>query len=474
MSKTDSDDDFTEFAGTVFWPRGTADLTDTTRCPACHSQLHSPVCSNCALDLRHPAAALLLTASTDAAASLSHRTALIGRIRFDVAEAQAQAADLVASRAPLAASVPESAPVSVPVAMRMPPPAAQAPAPALTPRAQRPPSAPGAGATVSVPGAPRRSSVQILLLLVGVTLVSVAAIFFLTVAWIYAGLEVRSAIIALITAAALVTAGVLRRKRLVATAEGIGALAVVLVLLDAWALRQNDLFGLASADGPAYWGVTLVSCTVLFLFWHAVSGLRVASVAGFAAAAPGLGLLAAGLAAGQDGTTRLFVGLLGAAVGALLHPLTLPRGTADGSTGARPGPTSTTPAAPVPHRFWPAVDRVPERAAILVLGGMALVGAALTATVVAPDSTLAPLVTLGAVTVAALLHQLPFVQRATPGSAYAAFASGCAALTALALTAITPLVAYRADNLTLALTVPILVAVSIPLAVEVYARRRSA
>ncbi|TFC46166.1 hypothetical protein E3T37_05845 [Cryobacterium sp. TMT2-10] len=75
MSKIDSDDDFTEFAGTVFWPRSTADLTDTTRCPACHSRLRSAVCSNCALDLRHPAAALLLTASTDAAASLARRTA---------------------------------------------------------------------------------------------------------------------------------------------------------------------------------------------------------------------------------------------------------------------------------------------------------------------------------------------------------------------------------------------------------------
>ncbi|TFD13305.1 hypothetical protein E3T26_09775 [Cryobacterium sp. TMT1-21] len=80
-----------------------------------------------------------------------------------------------------------------------------------------------------------------------------AAIFFITVAWIYAGHEARSAIIALFTVAALVTAGVLRRKRLVATAEGIGALVVVLVLLDAWALRQNDLFGLAAADGAAYW-----------------------------------------------------------------------------------------------------------------------------------------------------------------------------------------------------------------------------
>ncbi|MEB0014778.1 hypothetical protein QN416_24595, partial [Glaciimonas sp. Cout2] len=79
---------------------------------------------------------------------------------------------------------------------------------------------------------------QILLLVVGVTLVSVAAIFFLTVAWIFAGLLVRSLIVGAFTAGALVTAAVLKRRGLGVTAEGIGALAVVLVLLDAWSLRQ--------------------------------------------------------------------------------------------------------------------------------------------------------------------------------------------------------------------------------------------
>ena len=73
MSRTDSDDSFAEFAGTVVWPRSAAELTDTTRCPACRALLRSPVCSNCGLDLRHPAAALLLAASTDAAASLERR-----------------------------------------------------------------------------------------------------------------------------------------------------------------------------------------------------------------------------------------------------------------------------------------------------------------------------------------------------------------------------------------------------------------
>ncbi|TFC46167.1 hypothetical protein [Cryobacterium shii] len=172
--------------------------------------------------------------------------------------AEALAAERVALRAAAAAPKPVPIPVPLPPAAAPAPVSANVLAPVLAPaapaaRTVRPPRAPLKGATASVPGAPRRSSVQILLLLVGVTLVSVAAIFFITVAWIYAGHEARSAIIALFTVAALVTAGVLRRKRLVATAEGIGALVVVLVLLDAWALRQNDLFGLAAADGAAYW-----------------------------------------------------------------------------------------------------------------------------------------------------------------------------------------------------------------------------
>jgi hypothetical protein len=291
------------------------------------------------------------------------------------------------------------------------------------PAAARPSAAPGAArpaAPAAGPAAPRRSSVQILLLLVGVILVAVAAIFFLTVAWILAGLEVRSLIIALITLSALATAAVLRRGRLVVTAEGIGALAVVLVLLDAWSLRQNDLFGLASTDAPTYWGVTLVACTVIFLGWHTLSGLGVASVAGFAAAAPGLGLLSAGLAAAQDDATRYFLGFLGAFGGALIHRFTQPRpgpasatatvppaGPADrssalpplseksatrripwlgmwrvakisdrtvpvGEAGGRDARTAAgaAPTPPSAHRPWPPIDRVPERLTVLVLGAL--------------------------------------------------------------------------------------------------------
>lgn len=168
-------------------------------------------------------------------------------------------------------------------------------------------------------------------------------------------------IVALFTAAALVTAAILSWKGLAATAEGIGALSVVLVLLDAWAMRENNLFGLAAADGPAYWGVALLSASVLFLCWHALSRLRVASVAGFAVAAPGLGLLVAGLAAGQPDATRTYLAFLGTAVGALLQRFTLPGES----------------------RLWPSLDRVAERMTLLALGGLSLVAPILVAATLA-------------------------------------------------------------------------------------------
>ncbi|WP_104194269.1 SCO7613 C-terminal domain-containing membrane protein [Cryobacterium sp. M25] len=252
-------------------------------------------------------------------------------------------------------------------------------------------------------------------------------------------------------------------------------LAVVLVLLDAWALRANDLFGLASADGPAYWGVTLTVCTALFLGWHAVSGLRVASVAGFAVAAPGLGLLVAGLAAGQPDETRLYLGFLGAAVGALLHRFTLPSPAAVPATPAAPD-AHTAPAAPAAgagHRYWPSVDRAPERLALLVLTALALVGAGTTAPFVDEAIVLAPLWTLGAVAVAALLHVLVILPRADAAASYRRFAYGLAALAALAVTTIAPIGAGRAENLTLMLILPILIAAALSLAAELYARRRA-
>ncbi|MBG6056624.1 hypothetical protein RCH16_001298 [Cryobacterium sp. MP_M5] len=490
MSGTGTPGSFAQFAGRVLWPRRPADLTDVTQCPACQSRLRSVRCPSCGLDLSHPAATELLAASTDAAALLDKRVALIGRIRFDLEQARAAQAPL--PRGPVApaagaaavatptAAAPESSttPAAAPV-FAVPAVAALPAQPLLPVGSQLAPPPRAEPHAAGAPRPPKRSSVQILLLLVGVTLVSVAAIFFLTVAWLFAGLAVRSLIVGLVTVAALVTAAFLRRRTLVATAEGIGALAVVLVLLDAWALRQNDLFGLAGTDALAYWGVTLVACTVLFLGWHAVSRLRVASVAGFAAAAPGLGLLTAGLATGQPDATRLYLAFLGASIGALVHRFTLPAPgdapVAAARVAAAPvadAPIADPAAAPaVRGGRWPSIDRVPERVTVLALGGLALAGASLAAAFVDPDNALAPVLTLGVVAAVALLHTVVVLVAAAAGGLHRTFAYGTAALATLAVVAIAPLATFRADDLALATAAPILISVGLALALEFLARR---
>ena len=58
----------------------------------------------------------------------------------------------------------------------------------------------------------------------------------------------RALIIGGVTLATMVVASLLRRWSLTATAEAIGALGVILLGLDAWAVRANDLFGARGMD----------------------------------------------------------------------------------------------------------------------------------------------------------------------------------------------------------------------------------
>ncbi|TFB75357.1 hypothetical protein E3O06_05925 [Cryobacterium glaciale] len=506
--------------GRIIWPRHIADLTDTTLCPACHAPLKLPVCSACRLDLRHATATELLASSADAAAALEKRAELIGRIRYETGLSSAPvraAGTTVASAGTTTTTMPAPAQqtVAIPVAPRAPLPVAppvfdptastRIPRAAVPPQPPSTPALPVAGAAPALPAKPQRSSVQVVLLSIGVLLVSVAAIFFLTVAWIVAGLGFRSVVVAVLTVAALVVAARMRRSRLTSTAEGIGSFAVVLVLLDVWGMRQNNLFGLAAGDGALYWGVALLACAALFLGWHARSDLRVGSVAGFAVAVPGLGLFAAGIFQSQDTLTRVFFGFLGAAVGALLHRVTLPR-----------------PSAVVLRR--PAIDRFPERMLLLVLGALALGASAIVAVFVDFDSLVAPVWCLGAVAIVATAHAVLVLRAqqtalvaaaaatrpsatpvAVPATApaeeqsrvaaavsallaqsadagatvesarfmteYRFFAYLAASLAALSAAGIAPVIAGRHDSLAFTLTMPVLVAVALAVALEWFSRR---
>ncbi|WP_431277802.1 hypothetical protein [Leifsonia poae] len=235
MTTESNEASFARSVGRIDWPSGPGYLTDPALCPACFSVLDGIDCPVCGLRLQGEASALLFDASQDASRAMSRRAQLIGRLRFEK-EAGARAAAEVVTVSRVESRV-DVQPVAPSVPASPPPLPAQPPAP---PREQ-PSAAPAPDAHPR-----RRSSVQVLLLATGVVLVAVAAVFFLIVAFIANGLLFRSIVIGLLTALAIGLASWLR-KRLPATAEGIGALAVAFVLLDIWLARSNDLFGAGAA-----------------------------------------------------------------------------------------------------------------------------------------------------------------------------------------------------------------------------------
>jgi hypothetical protein len=390
------------------FPREFDDLTDTTRCPACFTPLRSTTCGTCGLDLTHPSAAELATVSSEAAVLLRRRVELIASIRGERADATAPAA----------------------------PPATTIPAPAAAPQpAAGTPATPAATA----PAEPRRHlGVQVVLLIVGVSLLAVGAIFFLVYAFITFGLVWRSVIIGAVTLAAFAGAWLLRRRKLAATAEAIAALAVVLVYLDAFAVRANDLFGAAAADGLVYWGITLLVSAVGFVAWHRLSGLRIPSIAGFAAFAPGLAFLIAGLTEPLDTGDRVFAAFAGAAIGGVVHVI-----------ASRLGPHHT-----------------PERVLALGIGALGLIGAAFSAFFLRPESDWAPAVGLAIVVLLALGHVVVILRSGGPVALGAVIGGIGAAAATVAVWSATP----RLDDSTLARIAPTVAAVAVALVLEAVQR----
>lgn len=122
------------------------------------------------------------------------------------------------------------------------PPVAASPTPPFP--ASRPwPAGPQPRAEASPP------SVQNVLLTLGGILLAVAAIAFTLVSWGHLGIGGRSAVLGAVTLAALGTPAVLLRRGLVSTAESVGVLGLVLMVLDAYAVHRAAL---ADTDGLAY------------------------------------------------------------------------------------------------------------------------------------------------------------------------------------------------------------------------------
>lgn len=449
---TDTTPNLDEHAGFVVFPRNRDDLLSTQLCPACHARLASTLCDTCELDLDHPAAGELATTSAQAAALLDRRLEIIGQMRADAAAALAEQAAAQAAALKeqyFAAAMAEAAvvretvvapPVAEPVAV--PQPVEQEPAPRVPPRSTQPSSAPA-----SREG--RRSSIQVLLLIVGISLLSVAAVFFLVYAFINYGLIWRSAIIASITVAAFVAASLLRRRDYTGTAEGIAVFAVVLVYLDAFAVKANNLFGLGNASDLVFWGTTLIISSGLFVLWHRRTALRVGSVAGFATFAPGIGLLVAGLSDALHPSTSLWATATAVGLAGLVHPLAVVRAT-----------------------DLPAVVLRSERVIALSFASLGLLGSLVLGVFVEPDSWWAPALALGLTALVALAHVAVVLAARTESRPLDVFAIAIAALGGLAAAAAVAATASRQPITAYEIVAPVIGAAVVTAVFDVVLHRR--
>jgi len=270
-------------------------LVDLGRCPGCATVLPGPACPACGIDLSGPEALRVQQLSGTAAAALEQREVVLQQLRD---QARARSAAPAAPAAPATATAPTT-PATAPVV------------PGLSPTWRPPATAPGAQIRISV-----------LLVGVGALLLAVAAIGFLIFSWASIPLPGRAAIIAAVTLAALVTAARLR-PRLPETAQAVGALAVVLVLGDGWAVRRTGLFGADRVDLLPYIGSTLLACSLLVGVWGALGRLRAGTLTAAALLPLGILLLGIDLAAGLEGVGWVLAACL--AVASTLPRRFLPR-----------------------------------------------------------------------------------------------------------------------------------------------------
>ncbi|WP_330243861.1 MULTISPECIES: SCO7613 C-terminal domain-containing membrane protein [unclassified Streptomyces] len=126
----------------------------------------------------------------------------------------------------------------------------------------RPAPAPFAPSFPSAPPVPPRSAQNVLLTLGGLLLM-IAAIAFTLVSWGQMGIGGRSAVLALVTVAALAAPAALLRRGLSSTAESLGALALVLMVLDAYALHR------VAAPDTGGLGFASAASAVLAVLWAA-------------------------------------------------------------------------------------------------------------------------------------------------------------------------------------------------------------
>ncbi|MFJ5809387.1 SCO7613 C-terminal domain-containing membrane protein [Streptomyces sp. NPDC093093] len=226
---------------------------------------------------------------------------------------------------------------------------------------------------------------QNVLLTLGAVLLSVAALAFTLVSWGSLGIAGRAAVLAAVTAGALVAPLSLLRRGLRSTAESVAALGLLLTVLDAYAVHA---VGMSTVDGAAY---AAGAAGVLAALWagygFALPRLRLPLPVAVAAAQLPLPLAALASAADPVG---LGWALLATAALDVVAAMTVPRARAAWPAGAVLGVTALAvgcvesaadPGASAPALLLAAgaalgvavAWRVPRASAAALAGGLAAV-----------------------------------------------------------------------------------------------------
>ncbi|WP_156892046.1 SCO7613 C-terminal domain-containing membrane protein [Gulosibacter molinativorax] len=307
------------------FPAGLDDLRSTEKCPMCLEPTgHARVCPNCGLDLANPALGAVFEQSIIAADALVTRGTLLATIWQDArTPAVPDAPQVAQAQAPQPLQAEQAQHPWQPAPSQPAPPQPAPPQPAKSsgePNGQvdhaSTPPGPAPEAT------PRRSGIQVLLLAIGVSFVSIAAIVFLTVAFVLFDLTVKSIITVGVTAAVIALASWLKRRRLTSTAEGVAILGAVLLGLDLWAARAMNLFGLERIDGTLFWGVGLLLLTAILLIWGRLANVRAPRIASTFAFGPGVFALARWIFDwGLGEYSSILIGLAGVTTASLIAPI---------------------------------------------------------------------------------------------------------------------------------------------------------
>lgn len=275
-------------------------------------------------------------------------------------------------------------------------------------------------------GAPRpeasSASVQDILLILGALLLAVAAVVFGVVASGVLDSVSRAAILLVATGLTLAVPRIVARRGLIATAETIAAVGLLLLPLDGYTLWTIDQLGLRALPGTFFAGLVCAATVVVAAVYMTVSGLTVPRFAIVLAIQPVLPLLAYHWISGPAGWALVLaaVAAVDATLGGMLGQVSQPRRTADevGRASGQPAPevsaaapsATQTQLAVAAATFW-LRELTWVMHALALGGGLAYAVAALVTADTVPAALRAAATLLAAATVgvygALQVHQRP-------------------------------------------------------------------